>query len=181
MKRPTILAPTAAALMAACANGGAQVAEPVPGAVVEPHPTTTSAPEPVPEDTTVPESTTTATSEPARRPPISVTTTTVAESQTDDEWWASQPGYDGSYPSGLCGGDLPPCWVLRIESGGDITAVNWGGCGGWNCYGKWQFDPRTSRGLGYPLTMDQYPEQVQDEAARRLWNGGRGCSHWAAC
>ncbi len=45
----------------------------------------------------------------------------------------------------------------------------------------WQFDPRTSRGLGYARTMDQYSEATQDEAARALWAGGQGCSHWAAC
>jgi hypothetical protein len=25
------------------------------------------------------------------------------------------------------------------------------------------------------------PESVQDDFARILWAGGRGCAHWAAC
>lgn len=83
--------------------------------------------------------------------------------------------------SGACGGSLPPCSVMRSESGGNPRAVNRTGCGGRGCFGKWQFDPRTSAGLGYDLTMDQYPESVQDDAARSLWNSGRGCSHWDAC
>ena len=84
--------------------------------------------------------------------------------------------------SGACGGSLPPCYVMQRESGGNPRAVSPASyCGGRGCYGKWQFDPRTSQGLGYPGTMDQYPESVQDEAARTLWNGGRGCSHCGAC
>ena len=33
---------------------------------------------------------------------------------------------------------------------------------------------------GY-LKARHAPEHVQDAAARWLWNGGRGCSHWSAC
>lgn len=77
--------------------------------------------------------------------------------------------------SGLdCGGSLPSCATMAVEStspaypnGGDPAAVNPTGCGGRGCYGKWQFDPVTSRGLGYDKTMDQYPVEVQDEAARQ--------------
>lgn len=83
--------------------------------------------------------------------------------------------------SGACGGWLPPCWVMMRESGGNPQAVNWGGCGGRNCYGKWQFDPRTSQGLGYPGVMTDYSETVQDEAAGTLWANGRGCAAWSAC
>lgn len=85
--------------------------------------------------------------------------------------------------TGACGGDLPPCWVMMRESGGDPNAVNPPpyGCSGNGCYGKWQFDLTTSQALGYPLPMNQYPESVQDEAARRLWNGGAGCAAWDAC
>ena len=92
---------------------------------------------------------------------------------TDDEWWATQPGF----VSGACGGSLPPCWVMRAESGGDIHAVNPSS----GAAGKWQFLPSTSRAMGYPLPMNNYPESVQDDAARTLWAGGRGCSHWGAC
>lgn len=77
--------------------------------------------------------------------------------------------------SGRCGGDLPPCWVMHRESGpsGSITAYNPTGCSGRGCYGKWQCDPRTCDGTG--------TEAEQDAEARRVWDNGRGCSHWAAC
>lgn len=75
--------------------------------------------------------------------------------------------------SGRCGGDLPPCWVMRRESGGNINAYNPTGCSGRGCYGKWQCDPRTCSGRG--------TEEQQDAEARALWNGGKGCQHWAAC
>ena len=109
------------------------------------------------------------------------TTTTikvdVAEDQSDDEWWAAQPGYK----PGQCGGDLPPCWVMRRESGGDPRAVNATGCGGRGCFGKWQFDPLTWAGYAGVSRASDVPEWVQDERARQIWAGGRGCSHWGAC
>lgn len=83
--------------------------------------------------------------------------------------------------SGRCGGNLPSCSIMNNESGGNPNAVNASGCGGRGCYGKWQFDPKTSQGLGYDKPMNQYPESVQDEAAAKLWAGGSGCSHWGAC
>ena len=82
---------------------------------------------------------------------------------------------------GRCGGSLPSCSVMQAESGGNPNLVYPAGCGGRGCYGKWQFDPRTSQSLGYDRPMNEYPESVQDEAARRLWANGAGCSHWAAC
>lgn len=72
-----------------------------------------------------------------------------------------------------CGGDLPPCWVMMRESGGDPNAYNPDGCGGAGCYGKWQCDPRTCDGTG--------SEAEQDAEARRVWDDGRGCQHWNAC
>lgn len=77
--------------------------------------------------------------------------------------------------TGRCGGDLPPCWVMRRESGpnGDPNAFNPTGCHGRGCYGKWQCDPRTCDGTG--------TEAEQDAEARRVWDGGRGCRHWDAC
>lgn len=102
------------------------------------------------------------------------------------EWAAAQPpptapatkstkstNRPTAYGTGACGGDLPPCWVMMRESGGDINAYNPTGCNGRGCYGKWQCDPRTCSGTG--------TEEEQDAEARALWNGGRGCSHWAAC
>lgn len=72
-----------------------------------------------------------------------------------------------------CGGDLPPCWVMLRESGGDIHAYNPTGCGGRGCRGKWQCDPHTCSGTG--------SEEQQDAEARALWDHGRGCAHWNAC
>ncbi len=92
---------------------------------------------------------------------------------------SSDGGSDvNGYP---CGGDLPPCWVLRRESKGDPTAVNPTGCSGRSCGGLWQFDPRTWAGFGgYGYAQDA-PADVQNAKAREVWAGGAGCSHWAAC
>lgn len=62
---------------------------------------------------------------------------------------------------------------MMRESGGNIHAYNPTGCSGRGCYGKWQCDPRTCDGTG--------TEAEQDAEARRVWDNGRGCSHWAAC
>lgn len=83
--------------------------------------------------------------------------------------------------NGHCGGNLPPCWVLDRESGHndgdpntyDVHAYNPNGCSGRGCYGKWQCDPNSCNGTG--------TEEEQDAEAARLWDGGAGCSHWAAC
>ncbi len=85
-----------------------------------------------------------------------------------------------AYPSGQCGGSLPPCYVMRRESGGNIRAQNPRS----TASGKWQFLDSTWRRIpaasGYAKARHA-PEHVQDAAARWLWNGGRGCSHWSAC
>ena len=99
-----------------------------------------------------------------------------------------------AYPSGQCGGSLPPCWVLRKESRGDIRIWN-GGCyapigwaGGPPCRnglstasGKWQTTRGSWKRHGGYLNAADAPERVQDERARIMWDGGRGCSHWSAC
>jgi hypothetical protein len=113
-------------------------------------------------------------------PPLPTSSpTTVASSTTAT---SGTVGAAASSPAGYpCGGDLPPCWVLDRESGYndgddftyDIHAYNPSGCGRRGCYGKWQCDPRSCDGTG--------TEAEQDAEARRLWDGGRGCSHWGAC
>lgn len=92
-----------------------------------------------------------------------------------------------AYPSGQCGGDLPPCWVMRRESRGDIRIWN-GGCyngpcggGASTASGKWQFIRSTWAGFGGYRNAADAPERVQDDKARQVWAGGRGCSHWSAC
>jgi hypothetical protein len=91
--------------------------------------------------------------------------------------------------TGRCGGDLPPCWVQARESGGRPDAVNASGCGGRGCFGRWQFDPRTwdatAARAGRPDLIGVRPDHAsaadQDLLAAVLWDGGHGCSHWAAC
>lgn len=92
-----------------------------------------------------------------------------------------------AYPSGQCGGDLPPCWVMNKESKGDIRIWN-GGCYNGPCggrsstaSGKWQFIRRTWAGFGGYANAADAPERVQDDKARQVWAGGGGCSHWSAC
>lgn len=96
-----------------------------------------------------------------------------------------------SYGAGACGGDLPPCWVMNNESGGNLTVWN-GGCYypigyagnnpcGSTASGKWQFIRSTWAGYGGYLNAADAPEHVQDEKARLTWAGGRGCGHWSAC
>jgi len=83
-----------------------------------------------------------------------------------------------------CGGDLPPCWVAQQESGGSYSAFNANGCtlnGRSGCYGKWQFGWFWGGKLGLPLDLSTATPEQQDNAARILWNGGRGCSNWSAC
>lgn len=79
--------------------------------------------------------------------------------------------------SGACGGDLPPCYVMMRESGGNITAQNPTS----TASGKWQFLDSTWQGYGGYAKARYAPESVQDAKARQLWAGGRGCSHWSAC
>lgn len=81
------------------------------------------------------------------------------------------------YPSGQCGGSLPPCWVMMRESRGDIRAENPRS----SASGKWQFIDSTWAGYAGYRHASQAPEKIQDDKARLLWAGGRGCSHWSAC
>lgn len=87
----------------------------------------------------------------------------------------------GSIKGYPCGGDLPPCSVLKAESDGNPRAVNPTGCNGRGCYGLWQFDPRTWANFEGYARADQAPADVQNEKARRLWANGAGCSHWGVC
>lgn len=110
------------------------------------------------------------------RPPEPERYETTPEPQRDA--MAGSAGVSSLEP---CGGDLPPCWVAQRESGGRYDAVNWGGCGGRNCYGKWQFSGAWAGELGLPADLLTATPEQQDAAARQLWAGGRGCSNWAAC
>jgi muramidase (phage lysozyme) len=66
---------------------------------------------------------------------------------------------------------------MMRESGGNITAQNPTS----TASGKWQFLDSTWGGYGGYAKARYAPESVQDDRARQLWAGGRGCSHWSAC
>lgn len=90
---------------------------------------------------------------------------------------ASRPMVEGSVNGYPCGGDLPPCYVLARESGGDPTAQNPHS----TASGLWQIlDSTWSRYAGYPKAR-LAPADIQNTFARLLWNHGAGCHHWFAC
>lgn len=105
-------------------------------------------------------------------PPPPPTTTTTSTTTTTTAAPAPAPA-----PGGRCGGDLPPCWVMQRESGGNITAKNPSS----SASGKWQFINSTWAGFGGYAEAWMAPESVQDQKARILWAGGAGCGHWSAC
>jgi hypothetical protein len=107
----------------------------------------------------------------AARQAAATTTTTAAPAP------APAPAAAAAYGSGACGGDLPPCYVMMRESGGNITAQNPTS----TASGKWQFIDSTWAGFGGYAKARYAPESVQDAKARQLWAGGAGCSHWSAC
>lgn len=127
-------------------------------------------------------------------PPTTTTTararTAPTERRTMRAASAAPAIVDGAWS---CGGDLPPCWVLNRENPNrDLTVYNGGahhepGYTGGNpegdstASGKWQFLRSTWNGfMGYINAADA-PWEVQDEKARQVWAGGRGCAHWSAC
>jgi hypothetical protein len=113
----------------------------------------------------------------------------IAEQSTagvDTSYHAGASGYPGGWEPGFingypCGGDLPPCYVMARESGGNPSAVNWGGCSGTNCYGLWQFGGFWDCKLGQPCGIASWTVEQQNAAARTLWAGGSGCGNWDAC
>lgn len=76
--------------------------------------------------------------------------------------------------SGQCGGDLPPCSVMKCESGGSLIITNPHS----TASGKWQILDSTWNGfMGYARAKDA-PEAVQDAKARQLYRNGAGRSQW---
>lgn len=111
-------------------------------------------------------------------PPTTTTSTTTAPPTTTTTAPPAPPTTAAPAPAtGRCGGDLPPCWVMMRESGGNITAQNPTS----TASGKWQFINSTWAGFGGYAEAWMAPESVQDEKARILWAGGAGCGHWSAC
>lgn len=135
-------------------------------------------------------------------PSLPPTTTTTAPSTTTTARARTAPTMRVASVSpaevlvNTCGGDLPPCSVLRRESGGDpriwngrcYAPVGWQGATAPNCprarssaSGLWQFVRGTWANHGGYLNAADAPVEVQNEKARLVWAGGAGCFHWNAC
>ena len=84
----------------------------------------------------------------------------------------------GRYVQGVevCnGGSLPPCRVVQRESRFNPAARNPSGA-----WGLYQFMPRTWRRTCPEFSHGSASVAQQAECARRLWDNGRGASHWKA-
>lgn len=71
---------------------------------------------------------------------------------------------EGVSGGGRCGGDLPPCWIMMRESGGDPRAQNPTS----SASGKWQMLDSTWAGYGGYAHASDAPEEVQDAKARTM-------------
>lgn len=148
----------------------------IPSVVTVTIPTTT---------TTVVTTTTTETTEPPTTAPSPRPVTTQPPEQPAVEqvdavvvdYPASSYNTTGDINGYPCGGDLPPCFVLARESGGNPEAQNPSS----TASGLWQFLDSTWAGFGGYSKARYAPVDVQNEKAMELWNGGAGCHHWSAC
>ena len=128
--------------------------------------------------------------------PTTTTTTTVVVRAEEVRPASPPPSREApavTATSAACGGNLPPCWICQRESHCTYGIVSGGlYCTGMPCYGVWQMDPRTWRGVveRYGLTdIPAWPPTdwarvtpaMEDRVAAALWAGGSGCGHWAAC
>lgn len=77
--------------------------------------------------------------------------------------------------SSQCGGDLPPCYVLQRESGGNPKAENPTS----TASGLWQFVDGTWNNFGGYHHASDAPVSVQNARAREVWANGAGASAWA--
>lgn len=157
-------------------------ADDVPIALVEHQaPTTTEVPG---TSTSVAPTTTTEVTTTTQAPVTTVArvrpTTTVPAASLATLAAPAAPSIPAGTGSGACGGSLPPCSVMRRESGGNPSAIGYGQCGSDDCFGKWQIDPDTAESVGYPRRLDLQPESVQDDAARAIL-ARDGCAAWSTC
>jgi len=80
-------------------------------------------------------------------------------------------GFVNGYP---CGGPLPNCCTLRIESGGNPTAQNPHS----SASGLWQFMHDTWAGYGGYSEAKYAPPEVQNQRAIEVFAGGAGWGNW---
>lgn len=73
-----------------------------------------------------------------------------------------------------CGGDLPPCYIVQRESGGDPRAQNPTS----SASGLFQITDGTWGGYGGYKHAKDAPVSVQEERAAQVWDHGRGCGNW---
>lgn len=82
-----------------------------------------------------------------------------------------------------CEGKVIPAHIVMRESRCNYGSVNWGGCGGNNCYGMYQIDGRhwTSWGNtpGACSDLNWEVSAEQDECANRLSSGGTNLRPWS--
>jgi hypothetical protein len=155
---------------------------------------TTATATPATTTTTMPTTTTSSTT--TSLAPTTTTTTTVVERAEEVRPASHEPPSPGTpavTATATCGGNLPPCWICQRESHCTYGIVSNGlFCTGMPCFGAWQFDPRTWRGVVQQAGFADIPEwpptdwprvtpEMEDRVAAALWAGGQGCGHWAAC
>ena len=132
-------------------------------AVRRTQPTSTTTPPTTVAPTTAPAPT----APPTTAPPVTAPPVTVPPA----------PPIPQGFAPGACGGALPPCCVMMIESGGNPQAVNSSS----GASGKWQFMDNTWQGYGGYASAAEAPEQVQDARAVEVWAGGAGAGRWVSC
>lgn len=91
---------------------------------------------------------------------------------------ASNSGASYSANIGQCHTEpgTPPAEVLNKENpGGKSNQMNLEGSSAAGC---WQIIKSTWNGYGGYESAAQAPVSVQNQKAKELWAGGRGCHHW---
>lgn len=106
-------------------------------------------------------------------PPAGPSSQTGSAAKSGSQSWASPSAAPSSSSSGGCGSAIPG-YIIERESGGNPNARNPSGA-----FGCYQLMPMHF-GPGGECAGLSTSQSGQDECAARLWDGGRGSSHWAA-
>lgn len=106
----------------------------------------------------------------------------IAQEKASRQQTSRVAGNSFNFPS-ECEGKVIPAYIIMRESRCNYGSVNWGGCGGNNCYGMYQIDgrhwsswgntPGACSDLNWEVSADQ------DECANRLSSGGSNLRPWA--